>query len=151
MGDGMQVNFRLKPIGMVHSMYKTRDEVTRSKKSDVISRIELYKEYEEGLCDIEGFSHIIVVSWMHESAFRGLKVKPIHFPEESRGVFATRHPDRPNAIGLSVVELVKRKDNILEVKGLDMLDRTPVIDIKPYLGSDRKDDARLGWLTGRSI
>ena len=147
----MHDHFKLKPIGIIHSVYKTRDEVTRSKRSDVISRIELYEEYGEGLCDIDGFSHIVVVSWMHESDFRGLKVKPLHFPEESRGVFATRHPDRPNPIGLSVVELVARKDNILEVKGLDMLDRTPVIDIKPYIKSDRKDEPRLGWLTDRGI
>lgn len=147
----MQDDFKLTPIGVIHSIYKTRDEVTRSKRGDVISRIELFKEYEEGLCDVEGFSHIIVVSWMHQSDFRGLKVKPLHFPEESRGVFATRHPDRPNPIGLSVVELVARKNNILEVRGLDMLDRTPVIDIKPYTEADRKADTQLGWLTNRGI
>ena len=147
----MQDDFNLKPIGIIHSIYKTVDEVTRSKRDDVVSSIELFKEYEDGLCDIEGFSHIIVVSWLHRSNFRGLKVKPLHFPEESRGVFATRHPDRPNPIGLSVVRLVKRTGNILEVKGLDMLDGTPLIDIKPYTKSDRKTDARLGWLTGRGI
>lgn len=147
----MQDDFKLKPIGVIHSVYKTRDEVTRSKRGDVISRIELFKEYEEGLCDVEGFSHIIVVAWMHQSDFRRLKVKPLHFPEESRGVFATRHPDRPNPIGLSVVELVARKGNVLEVKGLDMLEGTPVIDIKPYTEGDRKAVARLGWLTDRGI
>jgi tRNA-Thr(GGU) m(6)t(6)A37 methyltransferase TsaA len=147
----MQDDFRLKPIGVIHSLYKTRDEVTGSKRGDVISTIELFKEYEEGLCDIDGFSHIIVITWLHRSEFRGLKVKPLHFPGELRGVFATRHPDRPNPIGLSAVQLIARKGNVLEVKGLDMLEGTPVIDIKPYTAGDRKADTRLGWLADRGI
>jgi formylmethanofuran dehydrogenase subunit E len=147
----MQDEFKLMPIGVIHSVYRTRDEVTRSKRGDVMSSIELFKEYEEGLCDVDGFSHIIVVTWMHQSDFRGLRVKPLHFPGESRGVFATRHPDRPNPIGLSVVELVARKDNVLEVMGLDMVEGTPVIDIKPYTEGDRKAETRLGWLKDRRI
>lgn len=147
----MKEYFRIEPIGVIHCAYKTRDEVTKSDKREKISSIELLKEFEEGLSDIDGFSHIIVVSWMHKSHFRGLKVKPLHFPEELRGVFATRHPDRPNPIGLAVVQLLERKGNILRVRGLDMLDGTPVIDIKPYLETDRKDGGTLGWLTNRNI
>ena len=144
-------SLQIKPIGVVHSRFKTRDEVTRSERDREISSIEIFKEYEEGLSDIGGFSYIIVVSWLHKSDFRGLKVKPLHFPEELRGVFATRHPDRPNPIGLSVVQLVEQRNNVLRVRGLDMLDGTPVIDIKPYIESDRKEDVEFGWLTGRGI
>ena len=144
-------SFHIKPIGVVHSRFKTRDEVTRSERDREMSSIEIYREYEEGLSDIGGFSHIIVVSWLHKSDFRGLKVKPIHFPEELRGVFATRHPDRPNPIGLSVVELVEQSNNVLRVRGLDMLDGTPVIDIKPYVKSDRKDGVANGWLADRNV
>lgn len=147
----MKEDFRIKPIGIIHCAFKTRDEVTKRDKREKISSIELFKEFEEGLSDIDGFSHIIVVSWLHQSHFRGLKVRPLHFPEELRGVFATRHPDRPNPIGLSVVQLLERRANILEVKGLDMIDGTPVIDIKPYLESDRRDGGTLGWLTDRDI
>jgi len=143
--------FHIKPIGVIHSRFKTRDEVTRSERDREMSSIEIYREYEEGLSDIGGFSHIIVVSWLHKSDFRGLKVKPIHFPEELRGVFATRHPDRPNPIGLSVVELVEQSNNVLRVRGLDMLDGTPVIDIKPYVKSDRKDGVANGWLADRNV
>jgi tRNA-Thr(GGU) m(6)t(6)A37 methyltransferase TsaA len=147
----MKVSYRIKPIGIIHCSFKTRDEMTGSKRIENIAEIELYKEYEEGLGDIDGFSHIILVWWMHKSHYRNLKVKPLHFPEELRGVFATRHPDRPNPIGLTVVQLLERKRNILRVKGTDMIDGTPLIDIKPYLESDRKDVGKLGWLTGRNL
>ena len=143
--------YRIKPIGIVHCSFKTRDEVTGSKRTENNAEIELFREYEEGLSDIDGFSHIILVWWMHKSHYRNLKVKPLHFPEELRGVFATRHPDRPNPIGLTVVQLLERKGNILKVKGVDMIDGTPLIDIKPYLESDRKDVGRIGWLTGRNV
>ncbi len=144
-------NFQIKPIGVVHSGFKTRDEVTRSERDQEISSIEIFKEYEDGLKDIGGFSHVIVVSWMHKSDFHGLVVKPLHFPEGLRGVFATRHPDRPNPIGLSVVELIEHSNNVLRVRGLDMLDGTPVIDVKPYLKSDTKDNVTYGWLADRSV
>ncbi len=83
---------------------------------------------------------------MHKSHFKSLKVSPIYFPEIPRGVFATRHPDRPNPIGITAVELVERKNNILKVKGIDMLDKTPVIDIKPYTLGDIKESVITGWL-----
>ena len=147
----MKESYRIKPIGIIHCSFKTRDEITGSKMTEKIGEVELFREYEEGLSDIDGFSHIILVWWMHRSNYRNLKVKPLHFPEELRGVFATRHPDRPNPIGLTTVQLLERKGNILRVKGIDMIDGTPLIDIKPYLESDRKDDGRLGWLTGRNV
>lgn len=121
----------LKPIGFV------RNEVKRGDRwEEVISRIEIEDEFSQALDGIEDFSHIIVIFWFHLSAGRELRLK-IHprgikeLPEV--GVFATRSPLRPNPIGISVVRLLRREGNILTVKGLDALDGTPVVDIKPYM------------------
>lgn len=113
--------------------------------SSVMGEIEIFKEYEKGLKDLEGFSHLIVLWLFHLSEGCSLIVKPLHF-EGRRGVFSTRHPDRPNPIGFSVVELLERRGNVLKVKGIDAVDGTPVLDIKPYLSLDRKDVVRGGWL-----
>ena len=115
-----------------------------------MAEIELFKEYEAGLSDIEGFSHLIVVCWMHEARFRSLQVKPIHAPETVRGIFATRHPDRPNPIAVTIVELVRFEGLCLRVKGLDMIDGTPVLDIKPYTRWDQVVGPRFGWLAQKN-
>lgn len=134
-----------KPIGRVHSPYKTREEIHPLKSQETEGEIEIYPEYTPGLDDIEGFSHIFVLFLFHKSKRYSLKVKPL-MDTQLRGLFATRHPDRPNPIGLTVVELLERKGNILRVRGLDMLDGTPVLDIKPYSRRDQKSGIRLGWL-----
>ncbi len=139
---------RVKPIGVVRSSLRTREEVIRSKIEENVAEIEVFEEWKEGLEDLDGFSHIIVVFWMHKSSFRSLLVRPVYHPERQRGVFATRHPDRPNPIGLTAVELLKRDNNVLTVKGVDMIDGTPVLDIKPYTRRDMKDGVKFGWLTG---
>ena len=143
--------YKIKPIGIVHSSLKTREEVLNSKIDENLGRIEIVKAYEEGLSDVEGFSHIVVIFWMHRSSYSTLTINPIYYPDTTHGVFATMHPDRPNPIGITVVELLERKGNILGIKGVDMIDGTPLIDVKPYLESDRKDVGRLGWLTGRNV
>lgn len=140
-------SFKLYPIGIVHSKLKTREDATKSKIDDNIGEIEIFKKYETGLTDIEGFSHIAVIFWMHRSSFQSLMVRPIHFPNEIHGVFATKHPDRPNPLGLTIVELLERKRNILKVKGLDMIDGTPILDIKPYTLSHVKIPTSFGWLS----
>ncbi len=142
----MPDSYKIKPIGTVHSRFHTREEVVSSRADNRVGEIELFKEYADGLCDLEGLSHIIVICWMHKSSFRSLKVQPIYHPEKLRGIFATRHPDRPNSLGMTVVELLERKGRILRVKGIDMLDGTPVIDIKPYTRGDQVSDAKFGWL-----
>ncbi|MBA7613761.1 MAG: tRNA (N6-threonylcarbamoyladenosine(37)-N6)-methyltransferase TrmO [Calditrichaeota bacterium] len=139
--------YQIKPIGLVHSRFNTREEVINSRADNRVGEIEIFKEYKDGLSDLEGFSHIIVIFWMHKSSFRSLKVQPIYHPEKLRGVFATRHPDRPNPLGLTVVELLEKRECILRVKGIDMLDGTPVIDIKPYTRGDQRKTTRFGWLT----
>jgi len=101
------------------------------------------------LKDIEGFSHIIILYFFHESRDYSLSVKPF-LDSDRHGVFATRHPNRPNPIGISVVRLLERRGSILRVKGVDVLDGTPLIDIKPYVPSfDQATDAKIGWLKDR--
>jgi len=106
-------------------------------------------EYAEGLEDLEGFSHIFLLYVFHESSGYSLLVKPF-LDDQLRGLFATRHPCRPNPIGLSVVRLIARQGNSLEVEGVDTLDGTPLLDIKPYVPDfDVRADTRTGWYATR--
>jgi len=143
-------SLELKPIGIIHSLYKnTRKAPYQGYKSEKISKIEVFKEFEEGLKDIEGFSHIIVIYWFHESQGYHMLVKT-PWDDSLHGLFTTRSPHRPCPLGLTVVELVAREKSILKVKGLDAIDGTPLLDIKPYiLGVDEKSVVKLGWLEGK--
>jgi len=123
----MKIEF--KPIGIVHSPFKSVRDVPRDCRS-IIGDIEVFKEYELGLEGIDGVSHLIILWLFHKSKGCSLRVKPLHH-EDIRGVFATRHPDRPNPIGFTVVELLERRGRVLKVRGVDMVDGTPVVDIKP--------------------
>jgi tRNA-Thr(GGU) m(6)t(6)A37 methyltransferase TsaA len=143
-------SLELKPIGIIHSPYKNRVEAPyqgyRSKK---ISQIEVFKEFEEGLKDIEGFSHIVVIFWFHKSQGYHLLVKT-PWDDILHGLFATRSPHRPCPLGLTVVELVARQKNVLQVKGLDAMDGTPLLDIKPYIPeADERSVVKPGWLEGK--
>ncbi|MCD6451530.1 MAG: tRNA (N6-threonylcarbamoyladenosine(37)-N6)-methyltransferase TrmO [Acidobacteria bacterium] len=145
------MEIKLKPIGIIHSPYKTRDEapITYGEGRE-ISEIEVYPEFEEGLADIEGFSHLVILFFLHKSPSSPLTVYPPFDRPNPRGVFATRAPDRPNPIGLSYVELVERKGRFLKVRGLDAIDGTPLIDIKPYIPAlDNIEGVRLGWAEGK--
>ena len=105
--------------------------------------------YAEGLADLEGFSHIILIYQFHRSQGFDLRVKPF-LDDHERGLFSTRAPRRPNPIGLSVVPLVKREGNRLEVQGIDVLDGTPLIDIKPFVPAfDAPEVSAIGWLEGK--
>jgi tRNA-Thr(GGU) m(6)t(6)A37 methyltransferase TsaA len=110
----------------------------------------LLPEYEAGLQDLDGFSHIILLYYFHH-ADPGFELSVTPFlDDEPKGLFATRYPCRPNPIGLSVVRLVRREGRVLHVEGIDVLDGTPLLDIKPYVPSfDAPPDATLGWLEGR--
>lgn len=134
----------LKVIGIIHSPYKTREQAPRQ-GTDEILEIEIYKEYEEGLKDIEGYTHIHLFYWLHKSKRYNLMVQT-PWEKEKHGIFATRSPHHPNPLGYSVVKLVEKKDNILKVKGLDAIKGTPVIDIKPYIKRiDQKENVVSGW------
>jgi tRNA-Thr(GGU) m(6)t(6)A37 methyltransferase TsaA len=141
---------RIKPIGIIHSPFQSREETPiQPSRSRANGQVEVFKEYQEGLEDIEGFSHIILIYWFHKSKGYSLKVKPF-LDDTLRGVFATRAPSRPNQIGISVVRLLERKENILHVKGIDVLDGTPLIDIKPHVPDFESGEMlRIGWLEGK--
>ncbi|MFH1403090.1 MAG: tRNA (N6-threonylcarbamoyladenosine(37)-N6)-methyltransferase TrmO [Candidatus Altiarchaeota archaeon] len=138
-------------IGVIHTPFKTLDGIPiQASRSDASGEVEVFQEYSEGLSDIEGFSHIILLYHLHKSAERLLKVKPF-LDDVQRGVFSTRAPWRPNPIGISTVELLGRKDNLLKVNGVDVLDGTPLLDIKPYVPEfDWRENIRIGWLDGKT-
>jgi len=140
----------LRPIGIVHSPYLDRGEAPRQGcEREEICRVEVFKEFEEGLKDIEGFSHVILIYWFHKSrGYHLLVTTP--WDIKLHGLFTTRSPDRPCPLGLCVVELVAREKNILKVKGLDAIDGTPLLDIKPYVPSiDERANVQIGWLKDR--
>jgi tRNA-Thr(GGU) m(6)t(6)A37 methyltransferase TsaA len=124
--------FTSRPIGFVSSPYKSTSEVPKGPgaKHDADGILSILPEFEQGLTDIEGFSHLIVLWEFHRSRDFELFATP-PFDHRPHGVFATRSPRRPNPIGLSVVELRRREGAKLHVHGVDMLDETPVLDIKP--------------------
>lgn len=126
------MNFTIRPIGYVRSPYKEKKDAPRQGRlSDTVSEIVIGEEYLSGLDDVEKKSHLIVLSWFDRADRTMLRASPPHDPVE-HGVFATRSPNRPNPVGFSVVDLIERDGNILRVRGLDALDGTPVVDIKPY-------------------
>ena len=143
-GDNM---FTSQPIGFVSSPYKETGEVPRGlgAKHDVDGRLKILPQFEAGLTDIEGFSHLIVLwEFDRSQGFQLLGMPPSD--NRQHGVFATRSPYRPNPIGMTTVELLRREDANLYVRGVDMLDGTPILDIKPYLSSIPQEKLRRGWL-----
>jgi tRNA-Thr(GGU) m(6)t(6)A37 methyltransferase TsaA len=139
--------FTSQPIGFVRSPYKNTSEIPKGlgAKHEADGVLEVLPEFEPGLTDIEGFSHLIVLWEFDRSQGFELLGAP---PSDNRphGVFATRSPRRPNPIGLTIVELRRREGSRLYVGGVDMLDGTPIIDIKPYLSSIPSEKLRRGWL-----
>ena len=139
--------FTPQPIGYVRSAYKDTREIPKGlgAKHDVEGVLEVLPEFGLGLTDIEGFSHLIVI-WVfdHSQGFELLGTPPSD--NRAHGVFATRSPRRPNPVGLTIVELLSRDGTRLHVRGVDMLDGTPILDIKPYLSSIPTEKLRRGWL-----
>jgi tRNA-Thr(GGU) m(6)t(6)A37 methyltransferase TsaA len=141
--DSELPEINLKAIGIVRNEIR---QPTRQDSKDVISEIVVERSLTEALDDLDDFSHIIVIYWIHQSRHPApTKVRPRGNPERAlTGVFATRSPSRPNPIGKATVRLLQRQGNILKVKGLDAIDGTPVIDIKPYIpGYDSVDNAKV--------
>ena len=145
------MEFIMRPIGVIHSPFHEASQTPiQSSRSQSIGQVELYPEYVEGLQDIEGFTHIILLYVFHRSSGYALKVKPF-LDDQLHGLFTTRHPCRPNPIGLSTVRLLKRDKNVLEIRGVDVLDGTPLLDIKPYMPEfDLRSETRSGWYETRS-
>ena len=139
--------FTLSPIATVHSPYRDTAEIPKGlgARHDEEGIIELRPEFEKGLADIEGFSHLYVI-WIFDRSSGSMLIAYPPSDDRPHGVFATRSPQRPNPLGLTVVELLGRDGPRLRVRGLDMLDGTPVVDIKPYLSSVPPEQLRRGWL-----
>ena len=141
------VSYTLTPIGTVRSPFADRAEIPTGPgaKHEAEGVLEVRRDLESGLTDVEGFSHLYVIWVFHKAEGYELLGTP---PTDDRphGIFATRGPYRPNPIGLTVVRLLRREGNRLFVRGLDMLDGTPILDIKPYLSSVPETELKRGWL-----
>jgi len=137
-----------RPIGIIHTPYKTAQgtPIQPPASKGVEADVEVFEKYAEGLTDLGGFSHIYLIYHFHLSRKFSLKVKPF-LDDEFHGLFATRAPSRPNAIGLSIVALIGTEKNTLRVKNIDVLDGTPLLDIKPYVpGFDIHKVHKIGWM-----
>lgn len=138
-----------KPIGVIHSEFKKKGgmPVQPTGASKIKGSVEIFSEYALGLRDLEGFSHIHLIYHFHLSKGYSLFTKPF-MDDEKHGIFAIRAPRRPNAIGLSVVKLISVKKNVLEIENIDIMDGTPLLDIKPYIPAFvEAENVRIGWFS----
>jgi tRNA-Thr(GGU) m(6)t(6)A37 methyltransferase TsaA len=142
----MEIKYR--PIGIIHSPFSNLENmpIQPSGRTSAPGTVDILPEFAAGLKDVEGFSHVILIYHLHEVHRQQLTVTPF-LDQEPRGIFATRAPTRPNPVGISVVRLLKVEGTRLYVDEVDILDGTPLIDLKPYVPEfDFKDGARAGWL-----
>ncbi len=139
---------KIKPIGIIHSPYCSIEDMPIQPKgaSDVEGYVIVDEKHIDGLRDIEGFSHIYLLYSFHEATRTELLVTPF-MDKQTRGVFATRSPLRPNHIGISIVKIKRVEGNKITIEGVDILDQTPLLDIKPYIAKfDTVKDSTSGWL-----
>lgn len=131
---GKKTTFKFQPIGIIHSQHAVAEQtpIQPVYAGRCRGRVDIFPEFAAGLRDLEGFSHMYLIYLFHKAPAPKLTVKPF-LQDVERGVFATRAPCRPNAIGVSVVELLRRQGRVLQVQGVDILDGTPLLDIKPYV------------------
>lgn len=137
-----------KPIGVIHSPFHSLEEMPIQPTSDASEpgTVETYPEYRDGLKDLEGFSHIYLLYHFHKMHQSKLLVTPF-LDTEPHGIFSTRAPSRPNPIGLSLVKIIRIENNLIHVAQVDVLDGTPLLDIKPYVPEfENIHDVRVGWL-----
>jgi len=148
---GLKVEYTFKPIGVIHTPFKSGEGVPiqGGLSPETEGTVEVYKEYAEGLKDLDGFSHIILLYVFHKSTGYELQVRPF-LDNKLHGLFSTRAPRRPNPVGLTVVKLKSVEENKLHIQGVDILDGTPLLDIKPYVPRfAASDEVRIGWLFGK--
>ena len=142
----------LKPIGFIKTSFKTKEgmPIQPTGAKGIKGTVEIDSQYSDGLKDLDGFSHVILIYHFHLTKTYELIVKPF-MDDQLHGIFSTRAPKRPNPIGLSVVKLNKMEGNILHIENIDVLDGTPLLDIKPFIPDvDSPDVQKLGWLEGKS-
>jgi len=142
----------MRPIGIIHSPFTQPDQTPiQASRSQAIGQVEIYPEFVDGIKDLEELSHIFLLYVFHRAENYQLLVKPF-LDNALHGLFATRYPYRPNPIGLSVVRLLACKNNRLEIEGVDVLDGTPLLDIKPYVPDfDVRENVKTGWYARRSM
>lgn len=148
----MNVELVLHPIGIIRTPFKNSDGVPiQSSKSNELGQAEVDFEYVEGLRSLDGFSHIFLLYWFHKSKNPKMEVKPF-LDTKTHGLFSTRAPTRPNPIGFSIVEIDRIVGNVIHFRGADMLDETPLLDIKPFVPEfDNRPEATSGWLAASKI
>jgi tRNA-Thr(GGU) m(6)t(6)A37 methyltransferase TsaA len=141
---------KVEPIGIIYSPFKNkRATPIQPAKSRAIGRVKVFRKYADGLHDIERFSHIILLYRFHRSRGYVMTVTPF-LDKKEKGLYATCFPRRPNQLGLSIVRFIKKRGSVLYVKGIDVLDHTPLLDIRPYVPQFyAKGKVRIGWLTER--
>ena len=136
------------PIGIIHTPFRTPEGTPIQPQGavGVNGTVEVYPEYQDGLADLQGFSHIFLIYHFHLAKPYSLQVKPF-LDDTPHGLFATRAPARPNPIGISIVELIHIEDNRLNIRDIDVVDNTPLLDIKPYVPDfDARAVTKIGWL-----
>lgn len=146
------MEFVMQPVGVIHTPFTEKKETPiQSARTQARGQVEVYPEFAAGLDGVEGFTYLILLYVWHCADDYALHVRPF-LDDQEHGLFATRYPCRPNPIGLSVVRLIGRDGNRLEFEGADMLDGTPLLDIKPYVPDfDVRGEARTGWYERRSL
>lgn len=147
----MTPTYPVTPIGTIHTPFAEKADcpIQPPYANDARGRVEVLPEYAEALKDIEGFSHIYLL-YRFDRAGEIVLARPTFLDDEPHGVFASRHPCRPNSIGMSIVRLISREGNVLTVDGVDMLDGTPLIDIKPYVARfDSIPGTSEGWIADK--
>jgi tRNA-Thr(GGU) m(6)t(6)A37 methyltransferase TsaA len=143
---------KLKPIGIIRSPFLEKEAcpIQPIYAADASGTVEVYHAFARGLQDLESFSHIYLI-YLFDRAGKIELVRPTFLDDTPHGIFASRHPCRPNGIGISIVNLTARADNVLTVKGIDVLDNTPLIDIKPYVPKfDSFSQASNGWIKSKN-
>ena len=144
----MEKEIKIKPIGIIYTPYKEAKgmPIQGRFKKEAIGTIEVFPEYQQGLKDIEGFSHLILIYYFHKAKEEKITGKPF-LEDEEHGIFAIRSPMRPNRIGFSIVKLENVKDNVIMFSEVDILDGTPLLDIKPYVKHfDSRNNVKNGWI-----
>jgi len=141
----------IEPIGLIHTPFDKKENcpIQPVYASDATGHVEVFEKYAPGLKDIEGFSHIYLI-YLFDRAGEIELIRPTFLDDEPHGIFSGRHPCRPNGIGMSIVRLKQRDNNVLTVEDIDVLNNTPLLDIKPYVPQfDCIETATGGWTTGK--
>ena len=144
----MDTKITIKPIGIIRTPYKTTEgmPIQGAFEAKVTGTVELFQRYKEGLKDVEGFSHLILIYYFNRAKDEKLLGKPF-LEDEVHGIFSIRSPGRPNHIGISIVKVKEIEDNVIIFSEVDILDETPLLDIKPYVTYfDSRENTKNGWL-----